>query len=126
VAGAGNDVVVAGSGKDDLKGDGGDDHLDGGSELDTAFYAGPHTPYTITYDPNSGSYSISGGSQGEGVDTLLNVEQVAFSDGVFTLANDGVNATLTAVTAPPPPTASSPGLLLVSGLAAIGQTLKPP
>jgi len=125
VAGAGNDVVVAGSGKDDLKGDGGDDHLDGGSELDTAFFAGAHTAYTITYDPNSGSYSISGGSQGEGVDTLLNVEQLAFSDGVFTLANDGVNATLTAVTAPPPPPpANSLGLVLVSGLAAIGQTLK--
>ena len=125
VAGAGNDVVVAGSGKDDLKGDGGDDHLDGGSELDTAFFAGAHTAYTISYDPNAGTYSINGSSQGEGVDTLLNVEQLAFSDGVFTLANDGVNATLTAVTAPPPnPPANSPGLVLVSGLAAVGQTLK--
>ena len=65
VAGSGNDKVYAGSGNDDLKGDGGDDWLDGGADLDTAVYAGLSTAYQLSYDAQSGSYSINGGSQGE-------------------------------------------------------------
>lgn len=122
VAGSGNDKVFAGSGNDDLKGDAGDDFLDGGADLDTAVYAGTSGVYSISFNSTTGEYSISG--NGEGLDTLVSIEQLKFSDGLFTLSNDGITAKLTAVTQPPPPLSNTAGLVMVSGLAAVGYTLK--
>ena len=123
VAGSGNDLVIAGSGNDDLKGDGGDDWLDGGTDLDTAVYAGLSTAYGLSYDAPSGTYSINGSSQGEGIDTLVGIEQLKFSNGLFSLSSNGANAVLTAVLQPPPPAANTAGTVLLSGLAAVGSTL---
>ena len=123
VAGSGNDKVYAGSGNDDLKGDGGDDWLDGGADLDTAVFAGLSTAYQLSYDALSGSYSINGSSKGEGIDTLIGIEQLQFADGLFALANDGTTAVLTAVGPPPPPPVNTAGMVLLSGLAAVGATL---
>jgi hypothetical protein len=123
VAGTGNDMVYAGSGNDDLKGDGGDDLLDGGADLDTAVYAGLSTAYGLSYDAQSGSYSINGSSKGEGVDTLLGIEQLKFSDGLFALSNNGTNAVLMAVVPPPSPPVNTAGAVVLGGLAAVGSTL---
>ena len=118
VAGSGNDKVYGGSGDDELKGDQGDDLLDGGADLDTAVYTGASGAYSITYDAATQTYGVDGSSQGEGIDTLVNIEQLKFSDGLFSLTPSG----LTAVTPPPPPT-NGAGVLLISGLAAVGHTL---
>ena len=111
VAGAGNDQVFAGSGDDELKGDGGTDFLDGGADLDTAVYASVSSAYAIGYDPATDHYTVDGLAVGEGVDTLMNIEQLMFKDGLFTLAPAG----LSAVAAPPSPTsANGPGTVLIT------------
>ena len=123
VAGSGNDMVYAGSGNDELKGDAGDDLLDGGVDLDTAVYGATSTAYGLTYDAQSGNYTLNASSQGEGIDTLIGIEQLKFSDGLFTLANDGAMALLKPVGSPPPPPTNTSGLVLLSGLAAVNSTL---
>ena len=119
VAGSGNDKVYGGSGDDELKGDSGDDWLDGGADCDTAVYGGASSAYAISFDQQTGSYSINSTSQGEGLDTLVGIEQLKFSDGLFSLTPSG----LSAVTPPPPPPTNSAGVLVISGLAAVGYTL---
>ncbi len=122
VAGAGNDTVYGGSGSDEIKGDGGDDYLDGGADGDTAVYSGLSAGYGIGYDAASACYTVSdidAGNGSEGSDTLANVEFARFGDGLFALTPGG----LSAVTVPGPVPANSPGLVLVSGIAAAGNTL---
>lgn len=123
VAGSGNDKVYGGSGDDECKGDGGDDWLDGGVDLDTAVYGGASTSYGKTFDPSTGQYKLDGTSLGEGIDTLVGIEQLKFSDGLFSLSQTGGVVSLIPVTAPPPPLTNNPGVLLISGLAAVGYTL---
>ncbi|MFN7678357.1 MAG: choice-of-anchor L domain-containing protein, partial [Cyanobacteriota bacterium] len=120
VAGLGNDKVYGGTGNDDLKGDGGNDLLDGGADLDTAVYAGSSGAYSLSYDPLTNQFTMDGTTQGEGVDVLLGVEQVKFSNGLFTLTAVG----LAAVTPPPPPATNSAGAVVITGLAALGKTLQ--
>ncbi|MEB3334412.1 MAG: choice-of-anchor L domain-containing protein [Cyanobacteriota bacterium] len=120
VAGSGNDDVFGGSGNDDLKGDGGNDHLDGGADLDTAVYAGLSTAYGLAYDALTNQFTLDGTAQGEGVDGLVGIEQLKFSDGLFSLTPAG----LTAVLPPPPPATNLPGTVVINGLAAVGKTLQ--
>ena len=120
VAGSGNDKVYGGSGDDEVKGDAGDDLLDGGADLDTAVYAGVSSAYGIIHDAATGFYSVNGTSQGEGNDSLAGIEQLKFSDGLYSLTPAG----LVAVTPPPPLSVNTAGSLLINGLAAVGYTLK--
>ncbi|MFN6340172.1 MAG: choice-of-anchor L domain-containing protein [Cyanobacteriota bacterium] len=120
VAGAGNDSVYGGSGNDDLKGDSGNDLLDGGADLDTAVYGGASGGYTLSYDALTNQTTIDGTAQGEGLDVLVGVEQVKFSDGLFTLSAGG----LAPVGPPPPPATNLPGAVVITGLAAVGKTLQ--
>ncbi|MFN9692718.1 MAG: choice-of-anchor L domain-containing protein, partial [Synechococcaceae cyanobacterium] len=123
VAGAGNDQVFGGSGNDVVEGDGGNDVLDGGADLDTAVYSGASGSYTISFDAAGGQYSLNGSGQGEGIDTLISIEQLQFSDGLYTFSAAGGVVSLAAVTPPPPPPANSPGVLMITGLAAVGCSL---
>jgi Ca2+-binding RTX toxin-like protein len=118
VAGLGNDKVYGGTGNDDLKGDGGNDLLDGGADLDTAVYAGISSAYGLSYDALSTQFTIDGTTQGEGVDLLSGVEQLKFSDGLFALTPNG----LAAVAPPPPPATNNAGAVVITGLAALGNT----
>ncbi len=121
VAGAGKDSVYGGSGQDQVKGDGGDDSIDGGDGDDTAVYAGASAGYGLSYDSASASYQVTdiAGPANEGSDTLKNVEFAQFGDGLFALTPGG----LTAVTGPGPAPTNTPGLAIVSGIAAQGHTL---
>lgn len=116
VAGAGNDKVYGGSGADEAEGDAGDDYYDGGTESDTAVYAGNRSAYSVSYDAASGKTTVT--SLDDGVDTLVNVEQVRFRDGLFALAN----GQLTEVVANPTPT-NTAGTVAISGKVMAGQTL---
>jgi hypothetical protein len=113
VAGDGKDQLFGGSGADELKGDAGDDLVDGGSDLDTAVYAGASQAYVITYDAASDSYSLKATATGEGVDRLYGVEQIRFSDGLFGLTPSG----LIAPSSPPPPPGNNAGSLQITDLA---------
>ena len=119
VAGSGNDTLYGGSGDDALKGDGGDDLLDGGVDSDTAVYAGASSSYHLVFDALSGSWSLDASASGEGIDSLRNIEQIQFSDGLFFLGADG----LTAAAPPPPPLADAPGLAFIGGIGKVGQAL---
>ncbi|RZJ29867.1 MAG: hypothetical protein EON85_06085, partial [Brevundimonas sp.] len=93
---AGNDVLTGGVGRDTLNGgvdndtlNGGlgDDVLNGGDGLDTAVYSGLRSAYTIS--TSNGVTTITGP---EGTDTLTNVERLQFSNGLFDIAGNPVQA----------------------------------
>lgn len=86
----GNDTLYGGSGDDELGGGSGDDSLDGGEgDGDTAVFSGAREEYDITeLSPGQFEVSHARGSQSDGVDTLENVENARFSDGIENLAGD--------------------------------------
>jgi serralysin len=69
--------LEGGAGNDTLVGGGGDDILDGGDGLDTAEYGGARKDYSWWFE--KGNWRVQS-TQGKDVDTLYNVEQLAFSD----------------------------------------------
>ena len=73
--GSGNDTLVGGPLNDTLNGGPGDDTIDGGSGLDTAIFSGLRSTYSITHAGNT--VQVSGP---DGIDTLTNVERLAFDD----------------------------------------------
>ena len=119
VAGAGKDQLFGGSGSDQLEGDGGDDWLDGGADLDTAIYSGASNNYQFSYDLLTGVTTVNDAQGLEGLDSLIGVELLKFSDGVFNLNG----ASLTPAGSLPPPPSNAPGLVLLSGIAAAGHAL---
>ncbi len=119
VAGAGKDQLFGGSGSDQLEGDGGDDWLDGGADLDTAIYSGASNNYQFNYDLVTGITTVNDTLGLEGLDSLIGVELLKFSDGVFNLNG----ASLAPAGSLPPPPSNAPGLVLLSGIAAAGHAL---
>jgi Ca2+-binding RTX toxin-like protein len=84
--GAGDDNIVGGIGADAIHGDGGNDSIDGGTEIDTVFYTGTigdHS-YALNADGSVKVTDLRNGSP-DGSDTLSNIEQLSFVDGVWTL-----------------------------------------
>jgi Ca2+-binding RTX toxin-like protein len=83
----GNDFanfIAGGAGSDRLEGRGGDDLLDGGTGIDTAVVDGARASYGI--GKSGASYQVWGPT---GLDTLTNVERVAFTDAKIALDLDG-------------------------------------
>lgn len=77
--GAGDDSLNGGSGNDTLKGSAGLDQLDGGYGFDTVSYAHiTATTTPITADLSTGVVTVS---NGEGNDTLLNIEHIIGTSG---------------------------------------------
>ncbi len=93
-----NDFIVGVGGNDTLTGGGGNDILNGGAGIDTAVYSGPRSEYGITRSGDQiqivdqrAFILLLGAFQGDGLDSLINIERVQFSD--KKLAFDlGVNA----------------------------------
>jgi hypothetical protein len=79
---SGNDIIYSGN-------DGGFAHVDGGSGVDTIVYRGLRSSYSINSQPN-GSVVVSDTiSNRDGIDTLINVERLQFSDSVLALDGQG-------------------------------------
>ncbi|MBU1345374.1 MAG: DUF4214 domain-containing protein [Alphaproteobacteria bacterium] len=85
VGGAGNDVLAGssegnnlygGEGNDQLNGRAGNDRLDGGAGFDAALYSGVRRQYVANATTVSGN--------GEGIDTLISIENAVFVDGTLT------------------------------------------
>ena len=115
VAGSGNDKVFAGTGDDQLKGDGGNDLLDGGADLDTAVYGGASSAYALSVDSLSGAITVDASGQGEGVDVLVGVEQLQFSDGLFAFSAPGATTLVTVEPGtPPPPPVNHAGVVVLT------------
>ncbi|MBI1300806.1 MAG: type I secretion C-terminal target domain-containing protein [Alphaproteobacteria bacterium] len=79
--GAGNDTINAGAGDDVLTGAQGDDTIDGGDGYDEAHYVGDFENYSITFI--GGVYTVVDLYGTDGTDTLMNVENFIFADGVY-------------------------------------------
>ncbi len=107
--GSGNDTISGnaldntlsgGNGDDVLEGGQGNDRLDGGNGLDTAYYNGLRSAYTVT-EQGSGTWLVAGS---EGTDTLVNIESLRFADTTLKLT-----ATLPDTTPPAAPTVLAAG-----------------
>ncbi len=86
-AGAGADEVYGRGGNDTVTGGTGNDTIDGGSGTDRVVFTGNRADYTIT--ESAGTYTISHslGSMTDGADSVSNVEEFQFADGVIGIAN---------------------------------------
>lgn len=84
---AGSDSLSGGDGNDTLAGLGGNDRLDGGVGIDTAMFAGARATYTMARTPDGAT--VQAGSGSDGIDTLVNVERLVFSDRGVALDVDG-------------------------------------
>lgn len=77
---AANNVLSGGAGNDTLRGAAGNDQIDGGAGTDTAVFAGARASYSIvTYN---GAVVVL--SAAEGNDSIVNVENLRFSDQTLT------------------------------------------
>jgi Ca2+-binding RTX toxin-like protein len=94
-ANGGDDYVYGLGGDDQIDGGSGNDFIDGGNGIDTATFSGVYADYTIVDNVNSFIVTDNVGS--DGIDTLLDVEQLEFSDGTYDLAT----ATFTPATVGP-------------------------
>ena len=74
--GGGGDFISGFEGNDILNGGSDNDTLDGGAGIDTAVFSGLRSAYTIT-SLSGGGVQVSGP---DGIDTLTNIERLAFSD----------------------------------------------
>ena len=77
---AGANTLQGLAGDDTLSGAAGNDTLDGGLGRDRAFFSGKYDNYTVTTSGNSTIVKDNLGT--DGTDTLINVEELAFSDGM--------------------------------------------
>ena len=74
--------VIAGlAGKDILTGGAGNDILDGGAGNDIAVYSVARSGASVRFDTAARKLVVNAGA--DGTDTLVNVEQVRFSDGLY-------------------------------------------
>jgi hypothetical protein len=96
IGGAGNDhisgnevanLLMGGAGNDVLQGGAGDDRLEGGDGIDTVVYAGARAGYTI--EKNQDTVFVKDLSGKEGLDVVLGVERIVFSDGAVALDLSG-------------------------------------
>lgn len=85
----GNDSLTGSDGDNRFVGDGGNDTLNGMGGFDTAIYSGAYANYRIETNTTTGVTTVTdlrnNGLVNDGVDTLTNVEALAFSDTTFLL-----------------------------------------
>ena len=80
----GNEIALGYGGNDSIEGGAGDDIIDGGAGSDTAIFRDTFESYTLTYN-DDGSLTVkhnpsSSDQTDEGIDTLINIEKLQFSD----------------------------------------------
>ncbi len=94
---SGNDKIYGRGGIDVITGGAGDDFLDGGDGLDVAGFSGGKVDYSWTLTSSGWVVKDLRPGSPDGVDTLINIERLGFSDGVFDLpAPDASTATASA------------------------------
>ncbi|HWT52135.1 MAG TPA: hypothetical protein VN113_08140, partial [Caulobacter sp.] len=86
------DVLKGDAGDNTFQGGAGDDIIDGAGGVDTAIYAKASSNYSWTRGAN-GTWTVRdlGAANGEGADTLLNVEFLRFSDRTVVLSPSGTD-----------------------------------
>jgi Ca2+-binding RTX toxin-like protein len=84
---SGNDTINGSSGDNDLIGYGGNDRIDGGGGIDTVYFRGFKSQYTV--QKSGTALQVSGP---DGIDTLLNVERLHFDDTTLSFDTTGHSA----------------------------------
>lgn len=87
IGGSGSDTLVGNGANNDLTGGAGNDALDGGAGIDTALYSGPNTDYRIA--PTGSGFTIQDTTGTTGIDSIVNVERLQFSNAKWALDLDG-------------------------------------
>ena len=82
---AGNDKIYGRGGIDIITGGSGNDFLDGGDGLDVAGYSGAKADYIWAWTLGGWIVKDLRAGSPDGVDTLINIERLGFSDGVVDL-----------------------------------------
>src|SRR6056297_734078 len=85
---SGNDFVYGFGGNDALEGMGDNDIIDGGAGIDTALYSGAQASYTLTLSPTATAL-MDRRADGNGTDTLIDIELLDFDTGTFSLNQFG-------------------------------------
>lgn len=89
------ETIDGGTGKDILTGFGGNDILHGNASIDTAIYTGQSSEYVLEKQANE-TWTVSHEKNGaDGIDTLIDIERIAFSDTLLAIDLNG-NAGITA------------------------------
>jgi serralysin len=84
VGGSGNDRITGNHADNVLKGGAGNDFVDGGPGSDIALFSGNEHNYSIA--PSSTGFFVRDNSGIDGVDSVINVEKLQFSDDTITIA----------------------------------------
>jgi Ca2+-binding RTX toxin-like protein len=79
-----DDLIAGDAGRNRIDGAPGNDTIDGREGLDTAAYAGTRAEYAVS--KTDGGWTVSGAN---GIDTLVAIERLSFSDGSLALDLDG-------------------------------------
>ena len=97
IGGSGNDTFIGdamannlsgGDGDDTLQGGAGNDTLDGGFDDDTVVFSGNLAEYSISYDFNNKTYTVTDSLSGrDGSDLVIGAEFFQFADGVHSVAD---------------------------------------
>ena len=88
-----NNVINGGAGNDQVTGGGGNDNIDGGIGIDIAIFSGASKGYKISTEATS--VLVTGDAITDGIDTLLNIERIRFSDKSIAIdlnGNAGISA----------------------------------
>ena len=84
----GDDFLRSYTGNDLISGNGGNDTLDGGAGTDTAIYSGNQASHTLTLSPTTTTI-IDRRADGNGTDTLIDMEFLDFDTDTFDLTQFG-------------------------------------
>ena len=88
-----NNVINGGAGNDQITGGGGNDNIDGGVGIDIAIFSRASKGYKISTEATS--VLVTGDAITDGIDTLLNIERIRFSDKSIAIdlnGNAGISA----------------------------------
>lgn len=90
-----DEIIAGGAGRDILKGFGGNDTLIGNEAIDTVIYSAPSANYAVQRQPDNLWTVHARDGFPDGMDTLIDIERIKFSDNLLALDLDG-NAGITA------------------------------
>ena len=88
-----NNVINGSAGNDQITGGGGNDNIDGGVGIDIAIFSRASKGYKISTEATS--VLVTGDAITDGIDTLLNIERIRFSDKSIAIdlnGNAGISA----------------------------------
>ncbi|TXI80784.1 MAG: matrixin family metalloprotease [Cupriavidus sp.] len=97
IGGSAADTINGNAVANHIVGGGGNDIIDGGLGVDTAVYAGKFGGYAISAKADGGWQIKDNGGAGEGTDSVLNIESLAFSDRTVSIVDSRVATAITNV-----------------------------